>query len=320
MTGGTIEYNEATGPGGGIGIRANTTLTIQGGTIGRNTATTSGGGIFAEGINSIFTIENGIITGNTATNGGGIGLAANSGVTITDSSIINNTAVNSGGGIHTLLASYNNITTSDTVTFRGNTASQAYEPPAALIAGLSNIEYASTSIKLVSGYVHPINNYDINFLGGVPLNTFTITYYSNLADGQYFERTFFENQEHEVATLVQTGITRPGFELIGWNTMPDGTGTAFMAGDMIVITGDIALYAQWREIPEEGNNNQIEEENNNTQNNEQKEGQTGAGNAAPTADDTNMFGYITLMGVAMCGMLILLFIGKKKGATGKRYK
>lgn len=43
--------------------------------------------------------------------------------------------------------------------------------------------------------------------------------------------------------------TRMGYEFIGYNTSPDGTGTTYYPGQIIPnVTSDIALYAQWRII------------------------------------------------------------------------
>lgn len=61
-------------------------------------------------------------------------------------------------------------------------------------------------------------------------------------------------------TVLEFGITecvlaknlfiRTGYEFTGWNTMPDGTGTAY--ADMARVTGitkDMTLYAQWTQKP-----------------------------------------------------------------------
>jgi len=41
--------------------------------------------------------------------------------------------------------------------------------------------------------------------------------------------------------LVKTNHT-----FVGWNTKPDGSGTAYAPGDKITITEDVSLYAQWQ--------------------------------------------------------------------------
>ncbi len=39
---------------------------------------------------------------------------------------------------------------------------------------------------------------------------------------------------------------RPGYEFAGWNTEPDGSGTAYLPGDAVPMGESTVLYAQWR--------------------------------------------------------------------------
>lgn len=41
--------------------------------------------------------------------------------------------------------------------------------------------------------------------------------------------------------------TRDGYTFVGWNTAANGSGTAKAAGDNVVLTSDVVLYAQWRQ-------------------------------------------------------------------------
>ena len=65
----------------------------------------------------------------------------------------------------------------------------------------------------------------------------------------------FEDRDVPAGTLyavkdnVKTGIVRPGFIFTGWNTQADGSGASHEPGDVITITGDVALYAQWTPEP-----------------------------------------------------------------------
>lgn len=43
-------------------------------------------------------------------------------------------------------------------------------------------------------------------------------------------------------------ITKAGYQLVGWNTEADGTGTSYEAGNTISITEDTTLYAVWEEL------------------------------------------------------------------------
>ena len=46
--------------------------------------------------------------------------------------------------------------------------------------------------------------------------------------------------------LANSNFTKTGHTFTGWNTMANGGGTAYAAGDNFHLTGDVTLYAQWR--------------------------------------------------------------------------
>ncbi len=52
--------------------------------------------------------------------------------------------------------------------------------------------------------------------------------------------------------LPANAFTRTGYEFCGWNTMQDGTGTAYAAGSIANLTNidgaNVTLYAQWTEL------------------------------------------------------------------------
>ena len=45
--------------------------------------------------------------------------------------------------------------------------------------------------------------------------------------------------------LPANAFTRGGYDFTGWNTKPDGAGTAYADEAMITLTDDLTLYAQW---------------------------------------------------------------------------
>ena len=47
--------------------------------------------------------------------------------------------------------------------------------------------------------------------------------------------------------VSSTVPTRDGYTFVGWNTAANGSGTAKEAGDNVVLTSDVVLYAQWRQ-------------------------------------------------------------------------
>ena len=47
--------------------------------------------------------------------------------------------------------------------------------------------------------------------------------------------------------VVPTGVTIPaGYEIVGWNTRPDGKGESVTAGQILNLSDNLRLYAQWR--------------------------------------------------------------------------
>ncbi|MBO5834493.1 MAG: InlB B-repeat-containing protein [Bacteroidales bacterium] len=49
-------------------------------------------------------------------------------------------------------------------------------------------------------------------------------------------------------TLVSNTFIRSGYTFIGWNTAPDGSGTSYTDRQVVILTEDITLYAQWMEF------------------------------------------------------------------------
>ncbi|MCD7947998.1 MAG: InlB B-repeat-containing protein [Oscillospiraceae bacterium] len=251
-----ISGNQAATTGGGIQI-LNVTLTMYAGMVSGNAAVDNGGGIVVS-TGSTLIMPGGSIEGNTSgSNGGGIWVSASGTANLSGATtIINNTATNEGGGIYTadftdyanLTASdYQNITTANTVVFGGNSASAAYEPPA-IASSYTNIGYASTSIVGSGGFLNPINNYDINYVFPPSLLVYAVSYNANGGVGSYPTEYFVEGTEYTVLSPEETGISRPGYTFTGWNTQPNGTGTAYQPGDTFVITEDVNLYAQWEAV------------------------------------------------------------------------
>ncbi|MBQ7946501.1 MAG: InlB B-repeat-containing protein, partial [Bacteroidales bacterium] len=52
----------------------------------------------------------------------------------------------------------------------------------------------------------------------------------------------------ELSALATNTFTRSGYTFIGWNTSPDGSGTAYTDGQVITLMQDITLYAQWQVV------------------------------------------------------------------------
>ena len=73
--------------------------------------------------------------------------------------------------------------------------------------------------------------------------THAITYHANNGTTETHVESAAEGASYAVSGWLPT---RDRYEFVQWRTSPDGTGTAYHAGDHITITGDFDLYAEWR--------------------------------------------------------------------------
>ncbi|MCC8122624.1 MAG: InlB B-repeat-containing protein [Oscillospiraceae bacterium] len=78
-----------------------------------------------------------------------------------------------------------------------------------------------------------------------PIRTFSITYLANGGTGQFTESGLTAGTHYIVKRAAETGISRTGFTFVSWNTAPDGSGTTYLPGDVIPVSRDLSLYAQW---------------------------------------------------------------------------
>lgn len=82
-------------------------------------------------------------------------------------------------------------------------------------------------------------------------NKYFVMYYSNASDASgnaMAPGEFIYGKEYKLRTNV---LQRPGYAFAGWNTEPDGSGTAYSDGQKVknLVTkngGEFALYAQWK--------------------------------------------------------------------------
>ena len=76
------------------------------------------------------------------------------------------------------------------------------------------------------------------------VTTYTVTFDANGGEGTMDTQLFTEDYEK---ALSANKFTREGFSFAGWNTMRDGTGTAYADQQKIKVVADMTLYAQWNE-------------------------------------------------------------------------
>ena len=74
---------------------------------------------------------------------------------------------------------------------------------------------------------------------------YTVSYNANGGIGSMSSVSVDENQS---VTIAQNTFTRSGYEFTSWNTKANGSGTTYKAGDKLVVTADVALYAQWKDV------------------------------------------------------------------------
>jgi uncharacterized repeat protein (TIGR02543 family) len=79
--------------------------------------------------------------------------------------------------------------------------------------------------------------------------TYKVTYEGNAPEGLTASGVPTDpgsyGPEDDVTIAYETGMTVPGYDFAGWYAFPDGSGTAYAGGDVIRLTGDLTLYAQW---------------------------------------------------------------------------
>lgn len=120
---------------------------------------------------------------------------------------------------------------------------------------------------------------------------------------------------NDVATLLSFNtLIKKGYTFLGWNTKADGSGTMYQPGNTLKITGDIVLYAQWKEeiVPptetgdkkKPGSGIVIEPI---------KKKETIKGKVAPkTGDTSNILGIGLLLVISSTSIVIIYSLKRKK--------
>ena len=121
-----------------------------------------------------------------------------------------------------------------------------------------------------------------------------------------------QNIEIGMGELLDTcQFVREGYEFVGWNTAPDGSGAGYQSGvaleeDLAAAGGQVTLYAQWNEEPESGQINPDDDPNDDPNGNaSQDQDKLAASHAqeklAQTGDSaTGVFSALAALAVAAC--------------------
>ena len=136
------------------------------------------------------------------------------------------------------------------------------KPTSEEIAQYPNISAVRTSIvEKYYNYLHPLNNKDIAFTGGIDFPSYIPTYDPNKGSGTRYEdrdtrepdyKNVFYGTGAGYIVLDNTSDThlkysRVGYEFVSWNTKSDGTGHSYTAYDVATIDADNnTFYAFWK--------------------------------------------------------------------------
>ncbi|MCQ4820762.1 InlB B-repeat-containing protein [Eubacterium callanderi] len=136
------------------------------------------------------------------------------------------------------------------------------KPTSEEIAQYPNISAVRTSIvEKYYNYLHPLNNKDIAFTGGIDFPSYIPTYDPNEGSGTRYEdrdtrepdyKNVFYGTGAGYIVLDNTSDThlkysRVGYEFVSWNTKSDGTGHSYTAYDVATIDADNnTFYAFWK--------------------------------------------------------------------------
>ena len=136
------------------------------------------------------------------------------------------------------------------------------KPTSEEIAQYPNISAVRTSIvEKYYNYLHPLNNKDIAFTGGIDFPSYIPTYDPNKGSGTRYEdrdtrepdyKNVFYGTGAGYIVLDNTSDThlkysRDGYEFVSWNTKSDGTGHSYTAYDVATIDADNnTFYAFWK--------------------------------------------------------------------------
>ena len=112
-----------------------------------------------------------------------------------------------------------------------------------IINEAGNITYKARYIPEDTNNYEIVDNIDITVsVSNIVL--YTVTFNSNYGDNN----TSTQKIEKEISTkLKKNNFTREGFNFIGWNTEPDGSGTPYEDEANVTLGNNLTLYAQWKE-------------------------------------------------------------------------
>ena len=116
-------------------------------------------------------------------------------------------------------------------------------PATGEITGTPTSPASATVVIEATGATSGVADATLDFTITAP-SPFTVTFDVNGGTG-----TMGPQSSSTSATLTGSTFTRSGYTFAGWNTAPDGSGTAYADGADYPFTSSVTLYAQWTLAP-----------------------------------------------------------------------
>ncbi len=88
-------------------------------------------------------------------------------------------------------------------------------------------------------------------------NSYMVTFNPNGGVGTMSSQEFVEGEEKALSANL---FVRENFSFSGWNTIADGSGTAYSDGQKVMLVADVTLYAQWIHNKPQGNDTTINQD------------------------------------------------------------
>ena len=77
-----------------------------------------------------------------------------------------------------------------------------------------------------------------------PSRKFIVIFNANGGSGTMSAQQIMAGVSHPLSANT---FTRSGYTFVGWNTAPDGSGTSYTDKQVVTLTEDLTLYAQWKQ-------------------------------------------------------------------------
>ena len=242
----TVTYNANGSTGGTAPVDANSYM--QGQTV------------TARGIGTLVKTGSTFTGWNTQANGAGTGYAAGATFTIGSANVTlyaqwtmiptySVTYNGNGNTSGTAPADNNHYTVGQSVTALGNTGNLA--KPGSTFVGW-NTQANGTGIGYASGVSFAMGSANVTLYAQWTANpTYTVTYRGNTNSGGTAPVDGNNYLSGDTVTVLGKGsLVKTGYTFVGWNTMPDGSGTSRAAGSKFAIgSAGVTLYAQWTSLP-----------------------------------------------------------------------